>query len=128
MVSTLVDSTSSLGTPNLETGGVYFSHIPNKRVLGGVLVWFKMGFTKSFTITQPHYAIRVVMSVILGDDFSGTFKYTFHTNSEVTLTSSNGNLGTGSSTIWGKSNTDRTVQLDVVVPHTTSTFQVILKC
>jgi len=124
-VVALVGTVTETGSPNFQTNGYYWSYIPGKRVLGGSLVWYKAKFVKSFSVPDPHYAVHVRMSVILGDGMTGNFYYSFPTLSNITVTTGNtGNLAS----LWGKATNEKTIPLDFTVPHSTSTFSVTLHC
>lgn len=61
---------TSSGT-NFVKSGVYYSYIPDKRVFGGPLTWQNAKFGKTYTISEPHYAVRIRMTVIFGDNTTG---------------------------------------------------------
>lgn len=43
--------------------------------MGGLLVWNNAIYSKSYTITNPHYAISIRFNITFGDDFNGLFTY-----------------------------------------------------
>lgn len=53
-----------------------FSFIPEKIVLGGMLVWTDSIYKKRWTIpSDPHYAITLRFNLTYGDGYSGSFSY-----------------------------------------------------
>jgi hypothetical protein len=74
------------GTNDFKTTDTYFSSPTpyfgyyqalgvSKRVLGGPLIWNKATFTQTFSTPKPHYKFNLKFKVVLGDDFSGDFRY-----------------------------------------------------
>lgn len=47
----------------------------DKFVMGGLLAWNNAKYTKTYTFTNPHYAISIRFNITFGDDFNGVFNY-----------------------------------------------------
>lgn len=57
-------------TKNYATGQK-FSFLNNKIVLGGILVWNDGSYKKTWTFTDPHYAVTVYFNITYGDEYTG---------------------------------------------------------
>lgn len=78
---------SQTGTNFLK--GVHYSYLRNKRIFGGALTWYSAKFRGTYSITAPHYSVRVKMLAILGDDFgNGSFRYSINGGITHTITRS----------------------------------------
>ncbi|CAD8087586.1 unnamed protein product [Paramecium primaurelia] len=73
------DATDS--SKNYATGQK-FSFLNKKIVLGGILVWNDGSYKKTWTISDPHYAVTVYFNITYGDEYSGQFTYKIGSSSD----------------------------------------------
>ncbi|CAK74991.1 unnamed protein product (macronuclear) [Paramecium tetraurelia] len=69
--------------------GQLYSFVPQKSVLGGVLVWKSGKFKKSFYSLRPHYQVSYRLNFTFGDENTGWFKYKFHSFQSASITNPN---------------------------------------
>ncbi|CAK76405.1 unnamed protein product (macronuclear) [Paramecium tetraurelia] len=75
-VSKVVDNFTYLNnTIQSSFTGAIYSFVPEKSVLGGVLVWSKGKFQKTFINLKPHYQVSFRINFTYGDYNDGWFQY-----------------------------------------------------
>ncbi|TNV74391.1 hypothetical protein FGO68_gene2621 [Halteria grandinella] len=105
--------------------GQKFSFFPNKFVLGGMLVWFDATYDKTFTISQPHYAVSIRFNMTFGDSYPGQFSYAIDSSWSSTFSQP----ASGGSNIVGKSANEKTKFFYIYQnPHTSNTLNIKFKC
>lgn len=73
-VDKVVDNFTDLGDIIKDSfTGAFYSFVPEKAVLGGVLVWNKGKFKKTFRNLQPHYKVSIRINITFGDENNGWF-------------------------------------------------------
>ncbi|CAD8157820.1 unnamed protein product [Paramecium pentaurelia] len=100
----------------------YYSFVPEKSVLGGVLVWSEGKFKKTFQNLQPHYQLSIRMNITYGDENNGWFKYQLDSYQSNQIN----NPQTGSINIVGNNKKETTIYEEYQYTHNSNQLNIVL--
>ncbi|CAD8154790.1 unnamed protein product [Paramecium octaurelia] len=122
-VSKVVDNFTDLNN-NIQpsfTGAIY-SFVPEKSVLGGVLVWSQGQFQKTFTNLKSHYQVSFRINFTYGDENVGWFQYKLDSYQSGQINKPNN----GGKNLVGGDGVETTVFHQYQFTHTSNQLDIIL--
>ncbi|CAD8084395.1 unnamed protein product [Paramecium sonneborni] len=122
-VTKVVDNFTHLND-NIQTSftGAIYSFVPEKSVLGGVLVWRQGKFKKTFQNLQPHYKVSIRMNITYGDENNGWFKYELDSYQSNQID----NPKTGNINLVGDNQKETTVFVEYQYSHNQNQLDIVL--
>ncbi|CAD8204865.1 unnamed protein product [Paramecium pentaurelia] len=122
-VSKVVDNFTDLNDIIQQSfTGAFYSFVPEKSVLGGVLVWSKGKFKKTFTSLKPHYKVSIRMNITYGDNNNGWFQLKLDSQEQNKIY----NPKTGTKNLVGDQKDETTILIDTHLLHSSDQLDIVL--